>query len=171
MDAKNRISEKTPSSFGRSLQLSNGDLLLVEREVEEDGLRIKKRDLAPVVGRDNFLQGMQVMIETPFATDIFNVNYGFDILNILQSPQPVRLVKELIRLNIVKSMSQDTRVREIKEVVFDDEPRFFEILPDQNADEHRRTRKTERRWQAIVVLETVSEGAVALRLDGIGLRT
>lgn len=128
-------------------------------------------DLALVAGRDNFLQAMQVMIETPFGTDIFNVNYGFDILTILQSAQTVNATKDLIRLNIVKSVNQDTRVREIKEVVFDDEPRFFEIFPDQNADEHRRLRKTERRWQAIVVLETVSEGEVALRLDGIGLRT
>jgi hypothetical protein len=148
-----------PTVFGRSLQLADGDLVF-----EED-------DLATIAGRDNFLQSMQVMIETPFATDIFNVNYGFDLLSILGSAQSVRLSKELIRLNIVKSVSQDNRVREIKEVVFDDDPRFFEILPDQNADEHRRTRKSERRWQAIVVLETISEGEVALRLEGKGLRT
>lgn len=148
-----------PTVFGRSLQLNDGDLLF------------DQGDLATIADRDNFLQAMQVMIETPFGSDIFNVNYGFDLLDILQSPQPVSQIKDLIRLNIVKSVSQDTRVREIKEVVFDDESRFFEILPDQNADEHRRTRKTERRWQAIVVLTTVSEGEVVLRLDGAGLRT
>lgn len=148
-----------PSVFGRSLQLTDGDLLF------DQGA------LVTVAGRDNFLQAMQVMIETPFATDIFNVNYGFDLLSILGSAQSVRLSKELIRLNIVKSVSQDNRVREIMDVVFDDDPRFFEILPDQNADEHRRTRKIERHWQAIVVLETISEGEVALRLEGTGLRT
>ena len=148
-----------PTSFGKSLLLTDGDLLF------------DQGDLVTIAGRDNFLQAMQVMIETPFATDIFNVNYGFDLLNILGAAQSVRLIKELVRLNIVKSISQDDRVREIKEVVFDDDPRFFEILPDQNADEHRRARKIERRWQAIVVLETISEGEVALRLDGTGLRT
>ena len=148
-----------PSVFGRSLQLTDGDLLF------------DQGTLVTVAGRDNFLQAMQVMIETPFATDIFNVKYGFDLLSILGSAQSVRLSKELIRLNIVKSVSQDNRVREIKEVVFNDDPRFFEILPDQHADEHRRTRKIERRWQAIVVLETISEGEVALRLEGTGLRT
>jgi len=148
-----------PTSFGKSLLLTDGDLLF------------DQGDLVTIAGRDNFLQAMQVMIETPFATDIFNVNYGFDLLNILGSAQSVRLIKELVRLNIVKSVSQDDRVREIKEVVFDDDPRFFEILPDQNADEHRRARKIERRWQAIVVLETISEGEVALRLEGTGLRT
>jgi phage baseplate assembly protein W len=148
-----------PASFGRSLRIIDGDLVFDQGE------------LALIAGRENFLQAMQVMIETPFGTDIFNANYGFDILNIFLSAQPVNSIKELIRLNIVKSVSQDTRVREIKEVVFEDEARFFEILPGQNADEHRRARKTERRWQAIVVLQTVSEGEVALRLDGIGLRT
>ena len=85
-------SEK-PSVFGRSLQLTNGDLLF------------EQNDLLMITGRDNFLQAMQIMVETPFGTDIFNINYGFDILNILQSPQPVNLIKELIRLNIVKSLS------------------------------------------------------------------
>jgi len=148
-----------PTTFGRSLQLTEGDLLF------DHG------DLVTIAGRDNFLQAMQVMIETPFATDVFNVNYGFDLLNILGEAQGVQIIRELIRLNIVKSVSQDDRVREIKDVVFDDDPRFFEILPDQNADEHRRMRKIERRWQAVVALETISEGEVALRLEGTGLRS
>lgn len=150
--------ESKPSVFGRSLELFEGDL------------RFDEGDFKGVSGRDNFLQSLQVMIETPFATDIFNVNYGFDLLGIFASPHNVRLAKELIRLNIVKSVSRDDRVREIKEVVFDDESRFFEIMPDQDADESRRSRKTERRWQAVVVLETISEGEVALELEGAGLR-
>jgi phage baseplate assembly protein W len=148
-----------PTVFGRSLRLTDGDLFF------------DQRDLAMTADRENFLQSMQVMIETPFATDIFNVNYGFDLMSILGSAQSVRLSKELMRLNIVKSLSRDDRVREVQEVVFDDEPRFFEILPDQNVDEHRRTRKSKRRWQAIVVLATIAEGEVALRLEGTGLRT
>ena len=148
-----------PTSFGRSLRLLDGDLVF-----EQD-------DLAMIVGRDNFLQGIQVMIETPFATDVFNVNYGFDILGILSSPSSVPRTKDLIRLNIVKSVSQDNRVREIKELIFDDEPRFFEIFLDQNADEHRRLRKAERRWQAAVVLQTITEGEVVLSLEGKGVTT
>ena len=158
-----------PTTFGRSLQLANGDLLFEDT------------DLAMIDGRDNFLQAMQVMIETPFATDVFNVNYGFDVLNILVSPQTVGSAKALIRLNIIKSISHDNRVREIKEVVFDDDPRFFEISADQNPArkisseqglaEHRQIRKTERRWQTIVVLETISEGEAALLLAGTGLKT
>jgi len=147
----------TPTVFGRSLRLADGDLPF------EEG------DLSMIAGRENFLQGMEVMIETPFATDVFNVNYGFDILGILSTPDSVNHIKSLIRLNIVKSISQDNRVREITEVVFDDEDRFFELQPDQTADEHRQTRKRERRWQALVVLQTITEGEVVLRLDGTGV--
>lgn len=149
--------ESKPSVFGRSLELFEGDL------------RFDEGDFKGVSGRDNFLQSLQVMIETPFATDIFNVTYGFDLLEILKSPHNVRLAKELIRLNIVKTVSRDDRVREIKEVVFDDESRFFEILPDQSADESRRKRKTERRWEAVVVLQTIPEEEVAFKLEGAGL--
>jgi len=158
-----------PTTFGRSLQLAGGDLLFA------DG------DLAVIDGRDNFLQGMQVMIETPFATDVFNVNYGFDVLGILSTPQTLGSTKTLIRLNIIKSISQDNRVLEIKEVVFDDDPRFFEISaaekpgqnisPDEGVAEHRRIQKTERQWQALVVLETIAEGQAALLLQGTGLTT
>jgi len=139
--------------------------------MKDGDLFFEQGDLVMIVGRDNFLQAMQVMIETPFGTDVFNTNYGFDLLSMFESPHSVRLMKELIRLNIVKSVSRDDRVREIKEVVFDDDPRFFEILPDQNSDESRRRRKTERRWQAVVVLETIRDGEVALLLKGAGLRT
>jgi len=152
------VNEKErPSVFGKSLQLVNGDLSFA------DG------DLTTIAGQDNFLQAMQVMIETPFGTDIFNVNYGFDLMSSISQPQSVRLIKELIRLNIVKSLSLDDRVREIKEIVFDDEPRFFEINPQQNAEESRQARKASRRWQAMIVLQTIPEGEVALRLEGIGL--
>jgi hypothetical protein len=161
---------RASSVLGRSLRVAGGDLLFFDRADEGDA-GIVKRDLALLVGRDNFLQSMQVMIETPFGSDIFNVNYGFDLLGILSTLQTVGFIKSLIRLNIVKSLSQDNRVREITEVVFDDDPRFVEILPDQNVDENRRTRKVERRWQAVIVLQTISEGEVALRLEGTGLKT
>jgi phage baseplate assembly protein W len=146
----------TITPLGRGLALSAGDLVLLNG------------DFVEIAGRDNFLQGMQVMIETPFASDIFNINYGFDIVNILSQPQPPGFLKELIRLNVVKSLSTDNRVAEIREIAFSDEARFFEIAPDNDPDETQRQRRLERRWQAVVVLHTISEGEVALRLDGQG---
>lgn len=149
-------SEK-PSVLGRSLRLVNGDLAFSDN------------DFAPVADRDNFLQALQVMIETPMGSDVFNIGYGFDLLNSISAPRSISLIKDLIRLNIVKSLSLDNRVREIKEIAFSDEPRFFEISPEFDPEETRRVRKRERRWQAVVVLQTITEGDVALSLEGRGL--
>ena len=143
-----------PSVLGRSLLLVNGDLAFTGN------------DLAPVVDRDNFLQALQVMIETPMGSDVFNVSYGFDLLNCLSAPASVSFIKDLIRLNIVKSISLDDRVREIKEIVFSDDPRFFEINPGLNQEHERQLRKDDRRWQAVVVLQTIAEGDVAVGLEG-----
>jgi phage baseplate assembly protein W len=149
--------QNNTSGFGKSLALRDGDL------------HFSEGDLAMVAGEDNFLQAMQVMIETPAGTDIFNVNYGFDLLNSIGRPEEARLVKEFIRLNIVRSLTLDNRVREVREVVFSDDPRFFELSPETNADRAAADRRAARRWRVIVVLQTVSEGEVTLRLEGTGL--
>jgi hypothetical protein len=143
-------------SLGTSLRISNGDLIFVNG------------DFSAVTGQDNFLQGMQVMIETPFASDIFNVSYGFDLLNILGQAQPPGVMKEFIRLNIVKSISTDNRVRDIEEIAFSDEARFFELAPQADAATTDAARRLTRRWEAIVVLNTVSNQNVAVGLTGAG---
>jgi hypothetical protein len=157
-----------PSILGRSVQLSRGDLSFVGG------------DLAIIKDRENLLQAMKVMIETPFGTDIFNVNYGFDLLGNMCKPHSVSMIKELIRLNIVKSLSIDGRVREVKEVVFDDDPRYFELDPGEDAEksrltpqdkaqERRKVHRDNRCWQALVILELFPEGEVSLKLEGAGI--
>ena len=147
---------QSAAKLGRSLGLVGGDLILTAGDFEE------------VAGRENFLQSLRVMIETPTATDVFNVGYGFDVVGILGAPQTVSLVKDLVRLNLVKSLSLDDRVREIKEIVFDDEPRFFEISRAFTPEGSRQSRKGSRRWQAVVVLQTVEAEDVTLNLEGRG---
>lgn len=149
-------SEK-PSVLGRSLKLVNGDFAF------------SGNDFALIAGRDNFIQALQVMIETPIGSDVFNVSYGFDLLNSISAPKSIAQIKDLIRLNIIKSLSTDNRVKEIKEVVFSDDPRFFEIRPDLNEQEESSLRKRERRWQAVVSLVTIEDSEVALSLEGRGL--
>lgn len=146
-----------PSVLGRSLRLVNGDLDLVGE------------DFVTVADQDNFIQALQVMIETPMGSDIFNVSYGFDLLNSISTPQPPSFVKDLIRLNIVKTLSLDDRVKEIREIAFSDEPRFFEISTGFDPEETRRATKRSRQWQAVIVVQTITEGDVALSLGGRGL--
>jgi hypothetical protein len=147
-----------PTALGRALQFREGDLRLV------DG------DFAIVAGPENFMQAMQVMIETPFGTDVFNVNYGFGLLGSLGQAGTVGFIKDLIRLHIVKSLTQDNRVREIVGVTFDDEPAFYRLLPDEDPAERRRARKERRQWKAAVVLKTVRDDEVAFAIEGAGLK-
>ena len=152
-----------PNLFGRSLLLEDGDLVL------SDGGN--GRDFTFVSGRDNLSQGLRVMIGTGFGTDVFNVNYGLDAVSIFTTAQTKQGVKDLIRLNLVKSISQDDRITMISEVVFDDDPRYYELMPSEDPDENEDIRRDTRQWQAIVVMQAVIEGEVALRLEGTGLNT
>jgi hypothetical protein len=153
---------RKPDPLGRSLLVEDGDLVL------RDG------DLAPVAGKENLLQGLKTMIETPLGTDIFNVTYGFDVVGTLVEPQGGTLLdrlvpgglgdadrralaaslrpnlRELVRLNILRALSGDDRIQEVREVVL------------------RTEDKATRRFRADVELTTVTEGEVALRLEGLG---
>jgi phage baseplate assembly protein W len=150
------MSSSTPSVFGRSLVLSDGDLLLTAG------------DFQIIAGRDNFFQGMRNMINTPAGSDIFNVRYGFDLLSCLSAPQSPSVIKQLIKLNIVKSLSTDNRIRQIEDIAFDDEPRFYELNPESDPDANQKIRETTRRWQAVVLVQTVQEGGVTITLGGLG---
>ena len=145
-----------PDPFGRTLALVNGDL------------QIASGDFVMVSGTDDLLQDLNVMIFTPFGSDIFNVNYGFDLLNALSSPVPPHSIQDVIRLNIVKSVSTDNRIREVKEVVFDDDPHFYDLSPQSDPTDRANTRRNFRSWQAIVVLHTVSDTDVSINLQGPG---
>lgn len=146
----------TPTVFGRSLRIDDGDLAFVAG------------DFVVAEARDNFFQGMRHMINTPFGSDVFNVRYGFDLLSCLSAPQPPSVVKQLIKLNIVKSLSTDNRIRQIEDIVFDDEPRFYELSPTSSPDANANARRLSRKWQAIVIAQTVQEGSVTITLEGLG---
>jgi len=150
--------DNKPSVFGQSLRLQDGDL------------RFANQELDMVVGRDNLMQSLRAMIDTPFGSDIFNVNYGFDTLAILSGQTTLGQTKDLIRLNIVKSLSQDNRIREIQDVIFDDDPRYLATLTPSAIADLRQQHIFPRRWQATVVLATVPEGDVTLQLQGTGLK-
>ena len=149
------VSNSNP--FGKTLAIVNGDLQLVGG------------DFVIITGRDNLLQGLNIMIYTPFGSDIFNVNYGFDLLSAIASPLPPQAIQDVIRLNIVKSVAVDNRIREVKEVVFDDDPHFYDLSPQSDPVDRSNARRTLRNWQAIVVLHTVADTDVTVSLQGSGL--
>jgi phage baseplate assembly protein W len=146
----------TPTVFGRSLVLSNGDLFF------------DAGDFSIIAGRDNFFQGMRTMINTPAGSDVFNVGYGFDLLGCLAASKSPSVIKQLIKLNIVKSLSTDNRIRQIEEIAFDDEARYYELSPESDPDANAKKRQASRQWQAIVVVQTIQEGSVSITLGGLG---
>src|SRR3974390_105123 len=108
----------TDSVFGTSIALVDGDFSLV------DGV------LATVSGTDNFGQALRVLVETPLGSDQINVAYGLDVAAIFTVAASVNSIKDVIRLNLVKSLSADNRIREIDEILFDDEDGFAALAPE-----------------------------------------
>jgi hypothetical protein len=66
-------------------------------------------------------------------------------------------------------MATDNRIREVKEVVFDDDPHFYDLSPQSDPADRANTRRNFRSWQAIIVLHTVSEIEVSINLQGPGI--
>ena len=144
----------TPTPLGRGLRLDAGDL------------ELRNGDVAMIEDRHNLLQDLQVALDTPAGSDVFNINYGFDYLRIFSAAVTVAAKKDLIRLNIVKTVSQDPRVREVKEIVFDDDPRFFEIVRGDTFESARERRRLERSWRCVVVITTSLATEETLTLEG-----
>jgi phage baseplate assembly protein W len=130
--------------FGTSIELVDGDL------------RLAGGDLALVSGRDNFNQALQVIVGTPFGSDPINVNYGLDVAAIFTVASSVRSIKDVIRLNLVKSLVADDRVREISEIVFDDESDFARLAPEFAGGDAGARARHGRVWHAVVALVTVA---------------
>jgi|SRR5215472_7564362 hypothetical protein len=130
--------------FGTSIALVDGDFRLVNG------------DLSLVSGTDNFGQALQVIVETPFGSDQINVTYGLDVAAIFSVAATVSSVKDVIRLNLVKSLSVDNRIREVDEILFDDEPGFSALAPEFAGRDPGSTARRSRIWHAVIALTTVT---------------
>jgi hypothetical protein len=134
----------TDGVFGMSIALVDGDFRLVNG------------DLAVVSGTDNFGQALRVLVETPFGSDQINVTYGLDVAAIFTVAASVSSVKDVIRLNLVKSLSADNRIREIDEILFDDEAGFAALAPEFAGGDPGKTARHGRVWHAVIALTTVA---------------
>jgi hypothetical protein len=135
------------ATFGHGLALVDGDLVL------DDDAASGLRRLRAIAGRPNLLQGLQLRVLTPFGSDPFNVTYGLDVRQAFTRSGSARMVKELIKLNLVRTLGTDPRVHDVREVLFTDDPAYAERHPEVSAG----TLKAERRrrlWQVEVILDT-----------------
>lgn len=151
--------------YGRALILSDGDLLLARGT---DGAR----DFIPIVGKLELAQGIQVLVGTPQGSDIFNRLFGFDLINTLAQPVPLRQMRELVRLCVVKALAQEPRIRQIQAVAFPDEPAFLTIHPEIDKQQQAalaQQQKTTRQWKLDVLLDTRLGDQVTAGIEGVGL--
>ena len=150
--------------YGRTLTLVSGDFVLAAG----DG---GYSDLEEITGKDELAQGIQVLIGTNLGTDIFNTAFGFDLINTLAAPQPISQVKQLVRLCVVKALSQEPRIRQITAIAFVDDPNYLTIHPEVTAAEQQaliQQQRASRQWSLDVQFDTRLNDQVIAGIQGVG---
>ncbi len=74
------------------------------------------RDLARVSGIDNLAQDLTIALTTMLGSDVFNTSFGFDGLNALADEVDPVLVRERVRIGVIRVLNNDPRVRRIVDV-------------------------------------------------------
>ena len=113
----------------------------------------------PLTGRPGLRPTLRVL--TPFGSDRFDPNYGLDVKQAFTAPNSTRIVKELLRLNLVSTLTADPRVSAVRRVTFDDDPDRLAADPDGG-----RIARISRKWTVVVELETAT-GATATLLANV----
>lgn len=162
-DARRAIIEP----LGHGLRFENGDLVL-----ERSGA--KPIGLATVRGEAALAQALRLTLETQLGSDLLNTAYGFDAVALGAHGYALHTRKEFVKLQLVRTIAADRRVKEIRELFFDDDPRFFELYAgefgsEEAQDAQRRRVHASRRFQATVQLETRSGSVVTIDVGGIGV--
>lgn len=98
------ISPAENPPLGHSLLLRDGDLVL------------ERGRLAEVDGLANLMQALTLRVLTPLGSDSYHVGYGFDFASVLSEAGGQQAVRDMIRLNLVRALSADPRVLELRDV-------------------------------------------------------
>jgi hypothetical protein len=140
------------STLGHSLKLDDGDLIMVTKVIVEDGQPRTVRTPDEISGVPNLTQALNLRILTPLGDDQFNTAYGFDAADVFARAATTRAARDLIQLNLVRTLGSDPRVREIRDVTFlDPQP-------------GRQPRNRRRGWPVVVTIITVDGGQEAVTL-------
>src|SRR4029079_7140284 len=107
--------------LGHSLLLRDGDLVFDDHSLVE------------IEGRENLMQALVLRVLTPLGTDPFTTTYGLDVKSTFTQPVATHIVKELVKLNLVRTLSTDPRVSEIRDIVFPDDPEVIAANPALDA--------------------------------------
>lgn len=135
-------------SLGRSLKLDQGDLVFDAAD----------RDLTVVEQRDALSQALILAIQTQVGTDRINVGFGFDRLSIGAYAYGIDTRKAYVKMQLVKTVSAEPRVHDVREVFFQDDPRFFELRPALAGAEDQivAAARASREYTVYVTVETIA---------------
>ena len=150
--------------YGRTLTLTGGDFVIGPGT---DGTP----DLAMIVGKDELAQGIQVLVGTNLGSDIFNVVFGFDLINTLALPRTFAQMRDLIKLCVVKALSQEPRIRQILAIAFVDEAAYLTINPQVTAAQQQalaQQQRISRQWSLDVQLDTRLNDQITAGIQGVG---
>jgi hypothetical protein len=125
------------ADLGTGLRVADGDLVLSGGRLSE------------LTGLENLAQALTLRISTPLGNDVFNTTYGLDTQSIFATAAGTQLTRDVISLNLVRTLGTDTRVQEVREV------RFLE--PAEGT--HRRS------WPVEVTIVTIDQQSATLTLD------
>lgn len=151
--------------YGRTLLLADGDFVIAP---SSDGVP----DLAMIAGKAELAQGIQVLVGTGLGSDIFNVAFGFDLVNTLALPRPMAQMRELVRLCVVKALSQEPRIRQILAVAFVDETAYQTMHPQVTAEQRQalaQQQRLSRRWSLDVQFDTRLNDQIVATIQSGGL--
>ncbi|MGW6851203.1 hypothetical protein ACWGCK_20920 [Streptomyces virginiae] len=150
---------EAPPSLGHSLALLDGDLVL-----DPHG-----HDLSLVVGGEALAQALELAVSTQAGSDRLNIRFGFDALALGAFARDLPTRKEYVTMELVRCLSADRRVTDVREVFFDDDPRFDD--PGTGFDEQAlrgvAAAHTDRRYTVYAVVDTIAGTALTLRARGI----
>lgn len=129
------------TEHGIGIRLDHGDIVL------ENG------ELTLVSGLPNLAQALQIRVLTPLGSDRYDTRYGFDYRAVFTTPAGAHEMRDLVRLNLVRTLSTDARVREIRDIQ----------VRDPQLDPHHRT------WRVDVSIIT-GDGTSATLTTEVGAR-
>ncbi|MFF1867660.1 hypothetical protein [Streptomyces sp. CB03911] len=145
-------------SLGISLALQGGDLVLAPGG----------RDLALVAGIQALAQALELSVGTQLGSDRVNTRFGFDRLALGAYAHDLATRKEYLTMELVRCLSADPRVTDVREVFFEDDPRYAELRPDLGEAARRAAAadRANRVHTVYAVVDTVADTPLTLRAKG-----
>jgi hypothetical protein len=148
-----------PLSLGRSLELDHGDLVF------DDAGR-----LAMVTGTAALSQALVLSIETQLGSDRLNAGFGFDRAAVGAYAYGIHTQKEYVKMQLVRCVGLDRRVRDVREAFFQDDPRYAELNPGLDPatlEQIAATARASRQYTVYVIVETINSDVVTLQAGGL----